>query len=65
MDIGKSISWTDVKYARNVTVHCYDVTNTNVIVNNNTCGELVGGKFVTTSVKCLQDCLFACVLWQG
>ena len=46
------------KVCMNCDVHCCDVTNTNVIVKNNYCGELVGGEFVTTTVKFLQDCLF-------
>ena len=47
----------------NCNVHCYDVTNTNLIVKNNYCVELVfrkllGGEFVTTTVKCFLDCLY-------
>ena len=55
MAIGKSICWTDVNM-HDCDVHCYDVTNTSVIVKNNYCVELLlrkslGGEFVTTTVK--------------
>ena len=49
----------------NCDIQCYDVTNTSVNVQNNYCMELVGGEFVTTTVKCLQNCLSACVLQDG